>query len=103
MFHNIQHADEYVCSAAIQKDTNELIMDNVIQDDKHLRELQKIIKNKHLETFEIGEDGKKYCVHDNWTYCYIHNNTYFCEKCAKKLDYKCPVCGGLIKKERSRY
>jgi hypothetical protein len=101
MFDNIQHADEYACSAAIQKDTNKLIMDNIIQDDKHLKELRQIVKDEKLEKSETRK-GKKYCIQSNWTYCYIHNNTYFCESCARKLKYKCPVCGGLIKKERSR-
>lgn len=102
MFHNIQHADEYACSAAIQEDTNELIMDDVVQDDQHFEKLQKIIDEKHLNTVEIGENGKKYCTHRNWTYCNIQNDTHFCGKCAKKLKYKCPICGGTIKKERSR-
>jgi DNA-directed RNA polymerase subunit RPC12/RpoP len=36
------------------------------------------------------------------TYCSIVNNTQFCEKCAKELNYKCPVCGKEIKLTRNR-
>lgn len=99
MFHNIQRANEYTCSAAIQEDTNELIMDDVIQDAEHLRKLQKIIDKKMLDVIEII-DGKRCCTHRNWTYCYIHNDTYYCESCAKRLKFKCPVCGGKIKLSR---
>jgi hypothetical protein len=102
MFHNIQHDNEYACSAAVQEDTNELIMDNVIQDDEHLNKLSEIIKEKGLDAIETREDGKRYCTHSNWTYCYIGNETHYCEKCAKRLKYKCPVCGGTIKISRSR-
>jgi hypothetical protein len=32
--------------------------------------------------------------------CFIINETYFCEDCAKKLHYKCSVCKGKIKLTR---
>jgi hypothetical protein len=32
--------------------------------------------------------------------CWMVNETYFCKECAKKLKYKCPVCGGKIKLSR---
>lgn len=32
--------------------------------------------------------------------CWMVNETYFCKECAKKLKYKCPICGGKIKLSR---
>lgn len=32
--------------------------------------------------------------------CFLQNNTYFCKKCAKKLDYKCSKCKKEIKLSR---
>lgn len=33
-------------------------------------------------------------------FCHIENYTQFCENCAKKLKYKCPICKGKIKLTR---
>ena len=101
MFHNIQREDEYVCSAAIREDDNKLIMDKVVQDDEHFDKLNEIVEREKLNTYEIDDKGRKCCTYRGWTYCNIKNNTYFCGSCARKLKYKCPVCGGTIWKERS--
>jgi len=60
---------------------------NVTNYEKQKDELTKMIKEKKLGW-------------TRWTYCSVHNETYFCEKCAKKLKNKCSVCGGKIKLKR---
>ncbi len=98
VFDNVQYADEYQCSAAIENKTNRIIMDDVVQDDAHLKKLRDILKRERVDVYD--KKDKKLCLERNWSYCNNLHETHFCESCARKLNYKCSVCGGKIVIER---
>jgi len=100
-FTNIQYDNEYQCSAIIthhnkgkrKHPDNKLIMDNVIPyNEKKYDEIKRLTIDIWKVTYVKGKTIHR----DNWSYCEIVNKTVYCEKCAKELNYKCPICGGTI-------
>jgi len=89
MFDNIQHEEEWECCGAIldyrynsKLEKNKRIADGFTKDDITL----------YLASH--GLTGK------DWSYCHLINDTSFCKKCAKKLNYICSDCGSKIVKKR---
>jgi hypothetical protein len=101
MFDNIQHEEEWHCRAAIDERTDKAFKRYVGQDKKSLAALDRLIKKKGLVEEYLNLDYQK-TFRSHWTYCHIKNDTAFCKKCAAKLKFKCPVCGGLIAKTRDK-
>jgi hypothetical protein len=83
MFDNIQYEDEYACQAIVNRHTDTLLLDDVKQ---HVDKITDAMMEQH----------------DQWTYCTILHGTVFCERCAKKLKFRCPTCGGTIALERTK-
>jgi predicted restriction endonuclease len=77
MFDNIQSEDEYHCQGVTNK------------NGKLLSSNYKKLTDEEYNSLCRKEDKKV-------TLCKVEHNTTFCKKCAKKLDYRCPVCGGEI-------
>ena len=88
MFDNLQYEEEWHCQAAIERKGNKIVMREVSQTKQSLDKLRKLINEKKLT-------GR-----GDWSYCHTINDTAFCVDCAKKLKYRCPVCGGKIAKSR---
>lgn len=100
-FTNIQYENEYQCFAIVTHHVdsrrkypdNELIMNNAIPyNDKKGIEIKRLTREIWKVTYIKGKTIHK----DNWSYCEIVNKTMYCEECAKKLRFKCPICGGTI-------
>jgi len=87
---NMQFADEYQCTG------------NVWKYHEYWKYGKTTAYRDSVPTLE--ETGGKKATHHTkelWP-CHFQNDTYFCADCAKKLNYKCPICGKEIKLMRTR-
>ena len=90
---NMQFADEYECQGEIRRKYEHWHFGKTTSNCKPtqkymIEEYGKVMKVKHHMT-------------EMWP-CHLENYTQFCADCAKKLKYKCPVCGGRIILTRKR-
>jgi len=92
---NWQKKEEWVCQGRIEVDCSK---DNVFMGKDGTK--------SRVFTMDGGAGTQVKTPPDNirlnkeMRHCSVINNTTYCEGCARKYDFKCPICGGGIKRER---
>jgi hypothetical protein len=88
---NMQYYDEYECQGRVWR------------KNEHWHYGKTQTNRKPTNEDMIEEHGKvmkvTHHMKELW-YCFLVNETYFCEDRAKKLNYICPKCKGEIKLTR---
>lgn len=98
---NMQFKDEYQCLGKVRIKREHWHYGKTETNKKPTLQAIKQ-EQKRIREYGISKPIKVIYHKTEMQSCYLINYTYFCEGCARKLRYKCPICGGKIKLTRKR-
>ena len=102
---NLQYNDEYECKGTVivkRKNYWRVGTCDFVNYKPTVKEIKEKFDSYGFKNAKEVTSNSIQQIMEEENDCVIQNDTYYCEKCAKRLKYKCSVCGGKIKLTRKR-